>query len=119
MLPDQTESKIAATFRGRPPYADKSRYPTAARRRDSVGYFDSIYATDLLHRDRAVYMYLKSRANQEGVCWPFVRMICADLDLSRATVQRAPRDLQRTGGISLEPRRRENGGCSSNFYHVR
>lgn len=84
-----------------------------------MGYFDSIYATDLPHRARVVYMYLKSRANKEGVCWPSIRRIGADLNLSRATVQRALQDLQRTGWISAEPRWRENGGCSSNLYHVR
>ena len=84
-----------------------------------MGYFDPIYATDLPHRARTVYLYLKSRANKEGVSWPSVRTISADLNLSRATVQRALQDLQRTGWISVESRWRENGGCSSNLYCVR
>ena len=31
-----------------------------------MGYFDAIYAAELPHRDVAVYMYLKHRANTEG-----------------------------------------------------
>ena len=44
-----------------------------------MGYFDSIYASELPHRDIVVYMYLKHRANAEGRCWPSVRTIAKDL----------------------------------------
>ena len=65
-----------------------------------MGYFNAIYAAELPHRDVAVYMYLKHRANTEGRCWPSVRTIAKDLSLSRATVQRALRELQQ-GGMDL------------------
>ena len=74
-----------------------------------MGYFKSLYAAELPHRDVAVYMYLKHRANAEGRCWPSVRTIAKDLSLSRATVQRALRELQQDGWIAAEPRWRENG----------
>lgn len=83
-----------------------------------MGYFDSIYAAELPHRAVAVYIYLKSRANKEGVCWPGVRTIAAELNLSRTTVQRALRDLKEGGWISAEPRYRENGSNSSNCYRI-
>ena len=83
-----------------------------------MGYFDSIYASELPHRDIVVYMYLTHRANAEGRCWPSVRTIAKDLHLSRATVQRALRELQRDGWITAEPRWRENGSCTSNFYRL-
>ena len=36
-----------------------------------MGYFESIYSDENLpHRAKAVYMYLKDRANQQGQCWP-------------------------------------------------
>ena len=54
-----------------------------------MGYFNSIYASDLPHRARAVYMYLKDRTDKDGVCWPSIRTIARELHLSRATVQRA------------------------------
>jgi len=83
-----------------------------------MGYFDSIYAADLPHRAVTVYMYLKNRANSEGACWPAVRTIARDLRLSRATVQRALRDLEGAGWLVKEPRWRENGSSSSNMYRI-
>ena len=35
-----------------------------------MGYFEKIYRSDLSHRARAVYMYLKDRADGSGRCWP-------------------------------------------------
>lgn len=83
-----------------------------------MGYFDAIYAAELPHRDVAVYMYLKHRANTEGRCWPSVRTIAKDLPLSRVTVQRALRELQQGGWIVAEPCWRENGSCTSNVYRL-
>ena len=83
-----------------------------------MGYFDSIYAAELPHRAVTVYMYLKGRANAEGICWPSVRTIGKDLHLSRATVQRALRELQQSGWLAAEPRWRENGSCTSNMYRL-
>lgn len=83
-----------------------------------MGYFDSIYAADLPHRAVAVYMYLKTRANKEGYCWPGIRTMARELSLSRSTIQRALRDLEQRGWIKGESRYRENGSCTSNGYHV-
>lgn len=83
-----------------------------------MGYFDTIYAADLPHRAVAVYMYLKSRANKDGSCWPGIKTIAAELNLSRTTVQRAIRDLRLAGWISVNPRYRENGSNSSNTYSI-
>ena len=65
-----------------------------------MGYFDSIYASDLNHRARAVYMYLKDHADSKGQCWPGVKTIAADLDLSSSTVRRALDDVCRAGLVS-------------------
>ena len=83
-----------------------------------MGYYDSIYASGLPHRAVTVYMYLKDRANREGSCWPGVRTIAKELDLSRATVQRALRDLENGGWIVRTPRHRDNGSRTSNNYTV-
>lgn len=83
-----------------------------------MGYFDSIYATDLPHRAVTVYMYLRERANKEGYCWPAVSTMSRELSLSRSTIQRALRELERTGWITKEPRWRENGSSSSNRYLI-
>lgn len=83
-----------------------------------MGYFDSIYAADLPHRAVTVYMYLKERANRDGVCWPAVSTMSRELSLSRSTIQRALRELERTGWLNKEPRWRENGSSSSNLYRI-
>lgn len=84
-----------------------------------MSYFDSIYAAGLPHRAVAVYMYLKNRADPRGVCWPGIRTIAGELRLSRSTVQRALRDLERAGWLVKESRFRENGSSSSNCYRLR
>ena len=83
-----------------------------------MGYFDSIYFSDLPHRARTVYMYLKDRSNKDGVCWPSIRTIAGELNLSRATVCRALDDLCKAGLLAKGERWRENGGRTSNFYKI-
>lgn len=83
-----------------------------------MGYFDSVYRSDLNHRARAVYMYLKDRADHDGKCWPGIRTISSELRLSRSTVKRALDDLCREGLITREHRWRENGSLSSNLYRL-
>lgn len=83
-----------------------------------MGYFDSIYAADLPHRAVAVYLYLKNRANGDGVCWPAIPTIAANLRLSESTVRRALADLTRGGWLEKSPQYRENGSSSSNCYRI-
>ena len=54
-----------------------------------MGYFEMIYRSELSHRARAVYMYLKDHADKDGQCWPGLRTIAAELKLSRSTVKPA------------------------------
>ncbi len=83
-----------------------------------MGYFEKVYRSELSHRARAVYMYLKDHADSEGRCWPGIRTIAAELNLSRSTVKRALDDLCREGLVSKEQRWRENGSLSSNLYRI-
>ena len=84
-----------------------------------MSYFDSIYADTLLPpRAVSVYMYLKDRSNRAGSCWPGIKTIARDMNLSRSTVKRALDDLYKAGLIEKKPRYRENGSCSSNLYVV-
>ena len=83
-----------------------------------MGYFNTIYSSDLPHRARTVYMYLKDRTNKDGVCWPSIRTIAGELRLSRATVYRALDDLCKAGLLTRERRWRENGGKPSNLYKI-
>lgn len=80
--------------------------------------FRSIYASDLSHRAKSVYMYLKDRADSEGRCWPAIKTIALELALSRSTVKRALDDLVRAGLLRKDPRWRENGSYTSNLYQI-
>lgn len=84
-----------------------------------MSYFQSIYQSDLSHRARAVYMYLKDRSDQDGKCWPAIQTISRDLNLSRSTVKRALNELYRAELLTKETRWRENGGLTSNLYRIR
>lgn len=84
-----------------------------------MGYFTSIYAEDLPHRAKAVYMYLRDRADRDGKCYPSIGTIAKELKLSRSTVKRAITDLEKAGHLSKEQRWRENGGRSSLLYMLK
>lgn len=84
-----------------------------------MGYFTSIYAEDLPHRAKAVYMYLRDRADKNGKCYPAIGTIAKELKLSRSTVKRAISDLEKTGHLHKEQRWRENGGRSSLLYTLK
>ncbi len=83
-----------------------------------MSYFQDIYQSELNHRARAVYMYLKDRSGRKGQCWPGIKTIAAELGLSRSTVKRALDDLCRAGLIIKEDRWRENGSLTSNLYRL-
>ena len=84
-----------------------------------MGYFDTVYISDLNHRAKAVYMYLKDHADKNGRCWPGIKTIAKDLELSSSTVRRALDDLDKAGLVSKTHRWRENGRYSSNLYQVK
>ncbi len=44
--------------------------------------FNFIYAEDLSHREKTVYIYLRDRADASGVCWPGIKTIAGELGLS-------------------------------------
>ncbi len=84
-----------------------------------MGYFSSIYAdTELSHMARAVYMYLKDRSDTKGTCWPKIKSIAKDLNISQSTVKRALNELEKAGYITRKRRYRENGSYTSNLYTI-
>ena len=100
------------------PQACKLAVRTILRQNDNNEIKGYIYNSNLSHRAKSVYMYLKDRADSEGRCWPAIRTIALELGLSRSTVKRALDDLCRAGLLQKDPRWRENGSLTSNLYHV-
>ena len=80
--------------------------------------FNFIYAEDLSHREKTVYIYLRDRAGNSSACWPGIKTIARELGLSPRTVQRALADLERRQLIEKRNRRRVNGSLTSNLYRL-
>ncbi|WP_041272277.1 helix-turn-helix domain-containing protein [Desulfitobacterium hafniense] len=83
-----------------------------------MGYFKSLYSSELPHRAVAVYMYLHDRCDKDGKCYPAIGTIARELKLSRSTIKRALSDLENSGRIRKIQRWRENGGKSSNMFYL-
>ena len=87
-----------------------------------MGYYDSIYHSDLPSRAVNVYRYLKDRANKANQCFPAIATIAKDLHISDSTVKRALNDLEKAGYILRENRFRtydkKTYGKTSNLYTV-
>ena len=84
-----------------------------------MSFFGTIYAdTELPSRARAVYMYLRDRADSEGKCWPGSTTSASDMRVSRSTVTRALTDLEQPGYLQKISRYRDNGSSTSNLYSV-
>lgn len=84
-----------------------------------MGYFTPVYTSELPHRVKSVYMYLRDHADKDGKCFPAIGTIVRELKLSRSTVKRAPADLEKCGYLRKEQRWRENGGKSSNMFYLK
>jgi len=85
-----------------------------------MAYYDSVYSdTELSHRAKVVYIYLKDHANKQGTCWPGINTIAAGVSLSRSTVKRAIYELIRANLVDKSYRYRENGSYSSNLYRIK
>ena len=84
-----------------------------------MSYFKKLYENgDLPHRAKLVYLYLHDRMDKELNAWPGIKTIAQDLSLSRSTVKRAIKDLEKAGLIRKEPYYRENGSATSNRYYL-
>lgn len=56
--------------------------------------------------------------DKEKKAWPGLNTIAKDLSLSRSTVKRAVKDLEKSGLIRKEAHYRENGSATSNRYYL-
>jgi predicted transcriptional regulator len=62
--------------------------------------------------------YLRDRMDKEGVAWPGINRIAADMSLSRSTVKRAIHDLVNAKYLRKEAAYSDNGSMTSNRYHI-
>lgn len=79
---------------------------------------ESVYKADLSQRATLVIFYLINRADQENTCFPGIKTIAKECNISTRTVQRALNDLEEAGFVIRESRFHEQGGQISNLYHL-
>ena len=79
-----------------------------------------VYAdTELTHKAKLVYLYLLGRVNRaDSTCFPSIKTISRDANLSESSVKRSLNELLERNYIAKEHRFRSNGGKSSNLYHI-
>ena len=78
-----------------------------------------IYDLGLSHKAVSVYCYLANRADKNGECFPSVRRIAEDLNLSKCTVFRAFNELEENGLLEREARYHTQGGRRSSLYKIK
>ena len=83
---------------------------------DKGKMIEAVYKANLTKRATLVIFYLINRANKELTCFPGIKTIATDCNMSDRTVRRALDDLIECGFVTKESRYRENGGQSSNLY---
>lgn len=83
---------------------------------DKGKMIEAVYKASLTKRATLVIFYLINRANKELTCFPGIKTIASDCNMSDRTVRRALDDLIDCGFVLKESRYRENGGQSSNLY---
>ncbi|MBF8982598.1 helix-turn-helix domain-containing protein [Lutibacter sp. B2] len=77
---------------------------------------NAVYKSDLTKRATLVVFYLINRANKEMTCFPGVKTIAKECNMSTRTVQRALNDIVETGFLKKESRFHKQGGQRSNLY---
>ncbi len=77
---------------------------------------NQLYNSDLTMRATLVMNYLINRSNAEMTCFPAIKTIANDCNISTRTVQRALKDHLESELIKKDSRYRINGGQSSNLY---
>jgi len=79
---------------------------------------ERVYSLELTQRATLVAFYLINRADSEGTCFPGVKTIAKECNISTRTVQRALNDLEEAGFLVRESRFHEQGGQRSNLYYL-
>lgn len=78
-----------------------------------------IYDLGLSHKAVSVYCYLANRADKNGECFPAIRRIAGDLNLSKSTVYRAFSELEEYGLLERKARFHTLGGQRSSLYKIK
>lgn len=78
-----------------------------------------IYDLGLSHKAVSVYCYLANRADKNCECFPAIRRIAEDLNLSKSTIYRAFNELEERGLLERKARYHTQGGQRSSLYKIK
>lgn len=67
---------------------------------------------------KLILMSLADAADEDGLCWPRIRVIAQKCCMSERTVQRTLKDLEAKGYLRVDRRYRRDGSQSSNAYYL-
>lgn len=67
---------------------------------------------------QVIYMWLCHHSNQEGICWPSLNTLAQECGMSKYSVIRHLKELEKNGFIKKEARHGENNSNSSNLYKI-
>jgi len=79
---------------------------------------ERVYSLELTQRATLVAFYLINRADSQRTCFPGVKTIAKECNISTRTVQRALNDLEEVGFLVRESRFHVQGGQRSNLYYL-
>ena len=79
---------------------------------------NKVYQLELSKRATLVVFYLINRADGELTCFPGIKTIARECNMSTRTVQRALGDLEEVGLVRKESRFHDQGGQRSNMYYL-
>lgn len=80
--------------------------------------YDLVHGSDLCSSAKQIMCYLILRSNTEGNCFPSIRKISDDTNLSARTVQRKLRVLEAKNFIKCSSRVAKYGRRTSNLYTI-
>lgn len=69
-------------------------------------------------RAKLIYMCLNSRVSRTGQAFPSQAKMAKESGMSVTSVKQALQELKALGVVRSEVRRREDGGQTSNIYHL-
>ncbi len=84
--------------------------------KDRANSLKRIYEAELPSRAVLVWLYLYQHSNKDGFCFPAIKTIARETNISVSTVKRALADLVSAGFIEKKSRYRDNNAQSSNLY---
>ncbi|HCQ6836377.1 TPA: helix-turn-helix domain-containing protein, partial [Enterobacter hormaechei] len=79
--------------------------------------WDACAAHDIKGAKLVIMARLADYSNDDGVCYPSVETICRQLGLGESTVRTAIAELESSGWLRREARRKGNRN-TSNLYHL-